>query len=102
MNERVQLALIVGSAIVIVLLAALFIYRKRLRGGTFEMSSDSVKAGLTTHDPAQPPPTVAPSPITKISGNKLTGQNHKIKASQPGAEIADNELKGKDSEIIVD
>lgn len=82
MSDNVLISLIIAVALVCVI--TVFALRGgRLRSGSIKVSKDGIQGGVQTHE----------QPKTSVSGNKIKGDGHHLKANN-GGQINQNEIDG--------
>lgn len=97
MSETVWIVLIVTIAVVV--LAALLLFKDRLREFGFKVKTGKhgaevrMKGDAPKETPAVPPGSV------RIRGNRQIGRGNRIEVARDGVEVADNTQLGADQEI---
>ncbi len=88
MSETVQIALIIAVAVAMVCGIAFFVLKDKLRSGSLKISKDCIEGGVKTHGPS----------VTKISGNTIKGDGHKLTAHN-GGQIEQNKIDGNKTQL---
>jgi hypothetical protein len=83
MSDNVLIALIIAVAVVAVCGIAIFVLQDKFRSGKVEVSKDGIKGGVETHGQS----------VSKISGNTIKGDGHKLTACN-GGQIEQNKIDG--------
>lgn len=86
MSDNVQIALIIAVALVCIIVV--FVLKDKFRSGKIDVSKDGIKGGVETHGPS----------VTKISGNTIKGDGHKLTARN-GGQIEQNNIDGNKTQL---
>ena len=104
MSDSVWIVLIIA----VVVLVALFIFRRQLSSFFLKASKEGLEAKLETREPAARTSSAEPTGETggrasvNISGSRQVGRRNKMRVGRPDVNISDVDQFGTDQEIEVE